>query len=371
MAFKKLGGFPFRVAALYGLIAGLWILLSDRLISEVTIDPTQMTFFQTYKGWGFVLVTAVLLYVLLYHEWNRLRREISARRKAEDNLVRLNLELEERVARRTAELAQAKERAESADRVKSAFLATMSHELRTPLNAILGFTGLMLQELPGPLNDEQRKQLPSCRTCGSICSISSTMFSISRKLKRASCPCLRRSSTSGSLSEKTLKMVSPLAGQKGIATIEAAIATRWAPPATTSAASSRFSSTSSTTPTNSHRKDRSASPAAATGPVVIDICDTGGGIAPDELENIFKPFHQSETGSPWAGTRARAWGFTICRKILDMMDGTIGVASTPGPGQHHLPCVFPPESSRRRKVRLPSCQMANRKSIIASQERVV
>lgn len=50
-------------------------------------------------------------------------------------------------------------RAEEADRLKSAFLATMSHELRTPLNSIIGFTGVLLQGLAGPLNPEQTKQL--------------------------------------------------------------------------------------------------------------------------------------------------------------------------------------------------------------------
>jgi signal transduction histidine kinase len=52
-----------------------------------------------------------------------------------------------------------KVRAQSADNLKSAFLATMSHELRTPLNSIIGFTGILLQERPGPLNAEQKKQL--------------------------------------------------------------------------------------------------------------------------------------------------------------------------------------------------------------------
>jgi PAS domain S-box-containing protein len=47
----------------------------------------------------------------------------------------------------------------SANRAKDHFLAGMSHELRTPLNAIIGFTGTLLMKLPGPLNDEQQKQL--------------------------------------------------------------------------------------------------------------------------------------------------------------------------------------------------------------------
>ena len=67
------------------------------------------------------------------------------------------------MAERTAELAVARDRAEAADRLKSAFLATMSHELRTPLNSIIGFTGILLQGLAGPLNEEQHKQLGMVR----------------------------------------------------------------------------------------------------------------------------------------------------------------------------------------------------------------
>jgi len=57
------------------------------------------------------------------------------------------------------ELREAKERAESSDRAKSDFLANMSHELRTPLNAIIGFSEMLVDEKPGPLNPDQKEFL--------------------------------------------------------------------------------------------------------------------------------------------------------------------------------------------------------------------
>ena len=92
--------------------------------------------------------------------------ELMVRKKTEIELQEYQENLENIVKERTAELEIAKERAESADQLKSAFLATMSHELRTPLNSIIGFTGMLLQELPGPINAEQRKQLGMTQKSG-------------------------------------------------------------------------------------------------------------------------------------------------------------------------------------------------------------
>ena len=86
------------------------------------------------------------------------------RRRAEAEVLRLNEDLEKRVAERTEELAdvnrQLEERnreVEHANRMKSQFLARMSHELRTPLNAIVGFSDLLAEESASPLREKQRR----------------------------------------------------------------------------------------------------------------------------------------------------------------------------------------------------------------------
>jgi PAS domain S-box-containing protein len=70
-------------------------------------------------------------------------RDVTERKLAEEKIKAWNAELEQRVAKRTAELEAMTAEAESANRAKDDFLATLSHELRTPLNAILGWTHIL------------------------------------------------------------------------------------------------------------------------------------------------------------------------------------------------------------------------------------
>ncbi len=91
---------------------------------------------------------------ILYYEGSL--EDVTERKQAEEEIRRVNAQLEQRVVERTAELIQAKEEADRANRTKSEFLSRMSHELRTPLNAILGFGQLLEMD---SLSPEQRESV--------------------------------------------------------------------------------------------------------------------------------------------------------------------------------------------------------------------
>jgi signal transduction histidine kinase/ActR/RegA family two-component response regulator len=103
--------FEYRIIAGYIFVGGIWIIFSDKALNYFIKEPELLTRLQTFKGWFYVLITAVLFYTLLKSHLVKIR---NAERKAIDS-----------------------------DRLKTAFLQNISHEIRTPMNSIVGFSQLL------------------------------------------------------------------------------------------------------------------------------------------------------------------------------------------------------------------------------------
>jgi PAS domain S-box-containing protein len=228
-------------------------------------------------------------------------------------------------------LEEAKQRAESADRLKSAFLATMSHELRTPLNSIIGFTGILLQGLVGPLNPEQEKQLGMVRSSAQhLLSLIGDVLDIS-KIEAGQMTVAREPVDAKAAMEMVVQAVRPLAEKKGLALdleVGAGVATVVADARRTEQVLLNLLSNAVKF---TERGRVAASCRAVPGGVEFEVSDTGIGIGDEDLARLFKPFQQVDTGlsRKYEGT---GLGLSICKRLVELMGGTIDVRSEKGRG---------------------------------------
>lgn len=243
-----------------------------------------------------------------------------------------------------AALREAKHAAEAADRIKSAFLATMSHELRTPLNSIIGFTGIILQGLPGPLNDEQKKQIGMVRNSARhLLSLINDVLDIS-KIEAGELTIAHEPFELAASIHKVAGMVRPLADKKqlplrmevdeGLSPMTGDV--RRVEQILLNLLSNAVKFTDSGSVTLAVRKVQ-----GYTGPAVrISVTDTGVGMAPEHLTELFQPFRQIDSALTrrYEGT---GLGLAICQRLATMMGGQIEVKSRLGEGSEFsvtLPC---------------------------------
>ncbi len=243
-------------------------------------------------------------------------------------------------------LRRAMERAQDADRIKSAFLATMSHELRTPLNSIIGFTGILLQGLAGPLNEEQHKQMGMVqKSSRHLLSLINDVLDISKieagQLDLSLAPFSLRESV-----DKVIKLVAPLAAQKGLA-VHADIAPEVGEMVADQRRVEQVLINLMSNAVKFTEQGRIDLACRLEGERYhLTVTDTGIGLRPEETAAIFQPFRQIDAGLS-RQREGTGLGLSICKRLVERMGGDIEVESQWGEGS-----VF--------RVRLPRIVEADR-----------
>jgi PAS domain S-box-containing protein len=294
-------------------------------------EETEFTFPDGVSGWFDVRGQPVPEGVFL------LSIDITERHQAEVALRELNESLEAKVATRTTELEAARVRAEAADRLKSTFLATMSHELRTPLNSIIGFTGILLQGLAGPLNAEQSKQLGMVRASARhLLELINDVLDIS-KIEAGQLELRATTFDITASIERVTASVRPLAAAK-----ELTLTTVLSPALSVMESDQRrvdqillnllnnaikFTDHGQVTLTAEPVPDFQPSPEKPPRPAVrLSVSDTGIGIRQEDLSKLFQPFRQIDSGltRQHEGT---GLGLAICHRLTSLLGGKISATS--------------------------------------------
>lgn len=233
-----------------------------------------------------------------------------------------------------AQALRARDAAEAASRAKSAFLASMSHELRTPLNAILGFSSLLQGD--ETLTDQQRRTLGIISRSGDhLLGLIDSVLDLARiEAGRGALQCAQLDLHA--LAQGVTEMVGQRAQSKGLR-LSLEVAAGCPRAITSDEGRLRQVITNllgnAVKYTNEGEVTLRAAAQAAEGPgdytLLVEVADTGPGIAPEDHARIFEPFVQAHPGS---GLEGAGLGLSIVRQSVEFMGGAVTVQSEPGQG---------------------------------------
>ncbi|MBD2083409.1 MASE1 domain-containing protein [Coleofasciculus sp. FACHB-542] len=379
------GGYPIEYMVIPPLIWAAFR-FEARVSTLLVLIVSAIAVFGTVRGFGsfakqatpneslillqsFICVIAITTFVI--------SAVTNENRKAERKLRQANDELEQRVEERTTELNEAKNSAEVANQAKSEFLANMSHELRTPLNGVLGYAQV-LSAAPN-LTEQQQHGIEIIYNCGShLLTLIEDVLDLSKIEARKMELHLSDLHLPGFL-QGVEEICRIRAEQKGIQFI-------YQPPDNLPIAIAtdekrlrqvllnllgnaiKFTDAGSVT----FRVEVTENPQQpAFAKLRFAVEDTGIGMLPEQLEQIFLPFEQ--VGDTKRQAEGTGLGLAIAKKIVELMGGDIYVKSLPKVGstfEFEIECAFSTNSivSNISRGRI-SGYSGDRKSILIVDDR--
>ncbi len=268
--------------------------------------------------------------------YERAKQEIGERQRAEAALMEERALLARRVEERTADLSRANAELARAARLKDEFLANVSHELRTPLNAILGSAEILQTGTFGPVNEKQIKYLRNVEESGGhLLSVINDILDLS-KAEAGKLDLDIRPVSIEAVCQASLRLIRQLATKKGLQVAqnfnELGKVTLLADELRLKQILVNLLSNAVKFTPEGGQVGLEVTGDAARQVIRFTVWDTGIGIAPKNMGQLFRPFIQLESklSRQYGGT---GLGLSLVARMAELHGGSVAVDSDGVPGQ--------------------------------------